>query len=110
MTNPYATNHRGSSVPSNGGPPRQLARNWKDSMQRFFALSLIAATGLAALANADSKLNVVTATEDLAALSREVGGDKINVDSIAKGYQDPHFVEPTPSFLLKLQKADLLVV
>ena len=79
-------------------------------MQRFFALSLIAATGLATLANADSKLNVVTATEDLAALSREVGGDKISVDSIAKGYQDPHFVEPKPSFLLKLQKADLLVV
>ena len=34
----------------------------------------------------------------------------ITVDSIAKGYQDPHFVEPKPSFLLKLQKADLLVV
>ena len=52
----------------------------------------------------------MTTTEDLAALAREVGGDKINVDSIAKGYQDPHFVEPKPSFLLKLQKADLLAV
>ncbi|HWR52338.1 MAG TPA: zinc ABC transporter substrate-binding protein [Bryobacteraceae bacterium] len=59
---------------------------------------------------AASKLNVVTATEDLAAISREIGGDKVNVDSIAKGYQDPHFVEPKPSFLLKLQKADLLEV
>ena len=59
---------------------------------------------------AASKLNVMTATEDLAALAREVGGDKINVDSIAKGYQDPHFVEPKPSFLLKLQKADMLAV
>ncbi len=57
-----------------------------------------------------AKLNVMTSTEDLAALAREVGGDKINVDSIAKGYQDPHFVEPKPSFLLKLQKADLLAV
>ncbi len=59
---------------------------------------------------AASKINVVTATEDLAALAREVGGDHVNADSIAKGYQDPHFVEPKPSFLLKLHKADLLVV
>jgi len=57
-----------------------------------------------------SKLNVMTTTQDLAAIAREVGGDKINVDSIAMGYQDPHFVEPKPSFLLKLQKADLLAV
>jgi zinc/manganese transport system substrate-binding protein len=61
-------------------------------------------------AQAASKLNVMTATEDLASLAREVGGDAITVDSIAKGYQDPHFVEPKPSFLLKLQKADVLVV
>jgi len=56
------------------------------------------------------KLNVVTATTDMAALAEEVGGDHISVESLAKGYQDPHFVEPKPSFLLKLQKADLLAV
>jgi len=56
------------------------------------------------------KLNVITATTDLAALAQEVGGDKINVESMAKGYQDPHFVEAKPSFLLKLRQADLLVV
>lgn len=56
------------------------------------------------------KLNVVTSTTDMAALTQEVGGDKVNVDSIAKGYQDPHFVEAKPSFLLKLRQADLLVV
>jgi len=59
---------------------------------------------------AASKLNVVTSTEDLAAIGREIGGDHITIESIAKGYQDPHFVEPKPSFLLKLQKADLLAV
>ena len=59
---------------------------------------------------AASKLNIVTATQDLAAITREIGGDHVNVDSIAKGYQDPHFVEPKPSFLLKLMKADLLEV
>ena len=56
------------------------------------------------------KLNVITATTDLAALAQEVGGDKINVESLAKGYQDPHFVEAKPSFLLKLRQADLLLI
>ena len=59
---------------------------------------------------AQGKLNVVTTTEDLAAIAREVGGDSITVESIARGYQDPHFVEAKPSFILKLQKADLLIV
>ena len=57
-----------------------------------------------------SKLKVVTATTDMAALAEEVGGDRIDVESIARGYQDPHFVEAKPSFLLKLRKADLLIV
>ncbi len=61
-------------------------------------------------AQAASKLKVVTATTDMAALAEEVGGDRIDVESIARGYQDPHFVEAKPSFLLKLRKADLLVV
>src|SRR5690349_14161248 len=64
-------------------------------------------TGVAAEAK---KLNVVTSTTDMAALAQEVGGDHINVESIAKGYQDPHFVEAKPSYLLKLRQADLLVV
>jgi len=61
-------------------------------------------------ARAQGKLNVVTATEDLASIAREVGGDRITVEAIARGYQDPHFVEAKPSFILKLQKADVLVV
>ena len=55
-------------------------------------------------------LNVMTSTEDMAALAREVGGDRVKVESVARGYQDPHFVEAKPSFLLKLQKADVLVM
>ena len=60
-------------------------------------------------ARAQGTLNVVTTTEDLAAIAREVGGDRIAVESIARGYQDPHFVEAKPSFILKLQKADALI-
>jgi len=60
--------------------------------------------------NAAGKLQVMTATTDLAALAQEIGGDKVDVESVAKGYQDPHFVEAKPSFLLKLRRADLLIV
>ena len=63
-----------------------------------------------AACQAAGKVNVVTATQDMASIAEEVGGDRVAVEAIAKGYQDPHFVEPKPSFLLKLQKADLLVV
>jgi zinc/manganese transport system substrate-binding protein len=59
---------------------------------------------------ASAAVNVVTSTEDLAALTREVGGDRVKVEALAKGYQDPHFVEPKPSFILKLHSADLLIV
>src|SRR3954467_13860147 len=76
----------------------------------FVIALVIAAIVAAAPVQAQGKLNVVTTTEDLAAIVREVGGDRITVESIARGYQDPHFVEAKPSFILKLQKADLLVV
>ena len=73
--------------------------------------NIVMVAGLVAgMCSAASKLNIVTSTEDLSAIGREIGGDRITIESIAKGYQDPHFVEPKPSFLLKLQKADLLAV
>jgi ABC-type Zn uptake system ZnuABC Zn-binding protein ZnuA len=65
---------------------------------------------LSADARASLALTVVASTEDLAALVREVGGDKVSVESIARGYQDPHFVEAKPSFILRLHGADLLIV
>lgn len=63
----------------------------------------------AASTQAQGKLNVIATTEDLAAIAREVGGDRITIDALARGYQDPHFVEAKPSFILKLQRADLLI-
>src|SRR4030095_7882534 len=79
---------------------------------KFIKLSWIAACVLslaAPIAGAEDKLTVITTTEDLASIAREVGGDRITVESLARGYQDPHFVEAKPSFILKLQKADILV-
>jgi zinc/manganese transport system substrate-binding protein len=73
------------------------------------ALGLLAGSVFLPSAAAAKKLNLVTSTTDMAALAQEVGGDRVNVESIAKGYQDPHFVEAKPSFLLKLRQADLLI-
>src|SRR5450759_802369 len=56
------------------------------------------------------KLKVVTTLSDFASLAQTIGGDRVDADSIAKGYQDPHFVEPKPSFVLKLHDADVLIV
>jgi zinc/manganese transport system substrate-binding protein len=56
------------------------------------------------------KLKVATTLSDFASLAQTVGGDRVEAESIAKGYQDPHFVEPKPSFILKLHDADMLIV
>ncbi len=78
---------------------------------RTLLAALLGAVFLAtAPAHAQGKLNVVTTTEDLASIAREIGGDRITVEAIARGYQDPHFVEAKPSFILKLQRADVLIV
>src|ERR1700745_2045299 len=78
-------------------------------MLKKFLGTAIALDFLAAPLASAKKLSVVTSTTDLAALGQEVVGDPISVESIAKGYQDPHFVEAKPSFLLKLRNADLLI-
>jgi ABC-type Zn uptake system ZnuABC Zn-binding protein ZnuA len=80
-------------------------------MKRFIAtLVMLFTIGGGSLLAAPAKLKVVTTTSDLASLTREVGGDRVDVTAIAKGFQDPHFVEPKPSFLLLLRNADLIEV
>src|SRR5712692_6819110 len=86
----------------------------KNNMSTLRITKLLAATAavlaVSTIASAAGKINVITATQDLAAIGADIGGDRITIEAIAKGYQDPHFVEPKPSFLIKLQKADLLVL
>jgi zinc/manganese transport system substrate-binding protein len=65
--------------------------------------------GLLAPAQADKGLDIITTTEDLAAIAREVAGDKAQVASLSHGYQDPHFVDAKPSYMVQLRKADLFV-
>src|SRR2546426_7475745 len=82
----------------------------KTMMRKLLVFTIALVFAGAAPSFAQGKLNVVTTTEDLASIGREVGGDRITIESIARGYQDPHFVEAKPSFILKLQRADLLIV
>jgi zinc/manganese transport system substrate-binding protein len=79
-------------------------------MKRIVCIAALASLLFGANAIAAEKLNVVTTIQDLASLTREIGGDRIDVPAVARGYQDPHFVEPKPSFLMLLKKADLLEV
>lgn len=70
---------------------------------------LVMAFLITAHLKADDKLNVVTSTADLASIAREIGGEHVEVFSIARGYQDPHFVDAKPSYIMKLQKADMFI-
>src|SRR5215212_6129563 len=65
---------------------------------------------LAAAAMQAAPLKVVTTIQDLASITQEVGGDRVAVASLGRGYQDPHFIEAKPSFLLLLRNAELLEV
>jgi len=108
MKNPSVTPGPIFCVPSDRVEQRSTRKASHNMLKTYSTLAVCLLVIIPA--HAASKINVMTTTEDLAAIAREVGGDDITVESIAKGYQDPHFVESKPSFLLKLQKADLLLV
>jgi zinc/manganese transport system substrate-binding protein len=75
-------------------------------MKRILLLALLTMfVPRAALA----KVRVVTTIETFADLARKVGGDRVEVKALSHGYMDPHFVEPKPSLVLDLNRADLLV-
>lgn len=58
---------------------------------------------------AQAKLNIVATTSDLGALVSEIGKDKVNITTISKPTEDPHFVDAKPGFIFKLNKADMLI-
>jgi zinc/manganese transport system substrate-binding protein len=76
-------------------------------MKRF---ALLLSALFAAAAPAAAKVAVVTTLQDLASIAESVGGDRVDAFSLARGYQDPHFVDAKPSFVLRLAKANLLIV
>jgi ABC-type Zn uptake system ZnuABC Zn-binding protein ZnuA len=59
--------------------------------------------------NVFTKVRVVTTMTDLKSITELIGGDKVDVFAIATGFQNPHFVDPKPSYILRLSKANLFV-
>lgn len=59
--------------------------------------------------DAEARLNIVATIPDLASIAEEVGGDLVNVESLARGYQDTHWVDARPSFVVKLNRADMMI-
>lgn len=76
--------------------------------RRAFTIALAWLLGLGALPlPARAQLEVVTSTTDLYDIAKAVGGDRISASHIGEGYQDPHFIEAKPSFVLDLRDADV---
>jgi zinc/manganese transport system substrate-binding protein len=78
-------------------------------MRRFVVLFAVLVFAAVA-APASATVKVVSSIQDFASIADSVGGKRVETFALARGYQDPHFVEPKPSFVLKLAKADLLIV
>ena len=53
------------------------------------------------------KVRIVSSTTDIADIVKIIGGDHVTVTSIARGNQDPHYVEILPSYMVKVRKADI---
>ena len=75
------------------------------TMKVFLSIIMLALAAAPAVA----KLNVVATTPDLGALAREIGGSAVEVFTIAKPTEDPHFIDAKPSFVVRLNKADALI-
>ena len=81
------------------------------AMPKPFLLTLTGCVAVfsAVPAEGGDKLRIVTTTTDLAAITRAIGGDKVEVTAIATGREDPHFIAAKPSYMMAARKADLWV-
>jgi len=77
-------------------------------MKNKLTFFLISSIGILTTVHAGT-IKVVTTTTDLKSITELIGGEKVSVSSIATGYQNPHFVDPKPSYIIGLSKADLFV-
>ena len=75
---------------------------------KFFATLSFGILLLSSSAPAAEPMAIVTTTADIAAIVKAIGGERVAVESIAKGYQDPHFVEAKPSYIRVVNRARML--
>ena len=73
----------------------------------FVALALPATAAAHGTPGTKPALKVVTSTTDLHDIAHAIGGNRVSAINISEGYQDPHFVEAKPSFILRLRDADV---
>ena len=78
-------------------------------MKRILVLMLLFLSAVSSLYAESPKIKILTTTEDLKSIAEYIGGDKVVVDSLARGYQDPHHLEAKPSFMMKAKSADLFI-
>src|SRR2546427_2562119 len=79
---------------------------WRNRLRALaFALALVSS----GMARAEEKIYVVTTLPDLADIAARIGGDLVTVESLAKGIEDPHGVPIKPSFVPKLNRAQVLI-
>ncbi len=72
-------------------------------------IGLLMAAIISANRSFGATIHVVTTTMDTKSITEIIGGNKVDVFSIATGYQNPHFVDPKPSYIIKLSTADMYV-
>ena len=77
-------------------------------MKKRLVISISLVLSAFAFARA-GKIKIVTTTTDLKSITELIGGNKVSVSSIATGYQNPHFVDPKPSYIINLSNADMFV-
>ena len=84
-----------------------MDQRWRRSL---WALILVLVSGLNVTAGAEEKIYVVTTLPDLADITARIGGDLVTVESLAKGIEDPHGIPMKPSFVPKLNRAQVVVL
>jgi zinc/manganese transport system substrate-binding protein len=79
------------------------------TLKKTFTFCLLVAALALRPARAEAKLKVAATIETLGDLARQVGGDRVEVTALSRGYMDPHFIQAKPSLVLVLNRADALL-
>src|SRR5207253_10209432 len=81
----------------------------KPTLRLFWVMGALLALPALGARPAEAAVRVLAATDNLAWITQQIGGNHVSVDYLARGDQDPHMIEPRPSQVAKLSRADMLV-
>jgi zinc/manganese transport system substrate-binding protein len=84
--------------------------NMKSFTRSLLAVFLLLLVSTGSSSSSDDKVRVVATLTTLGSIAQAIGGERIDLMVIANGVQDPHYVDPKPSFMTRLRKADLLLL